>query len=160
LQLISPQQRAELWERWKNGQCVADIARALERRNKSGVYRILAVNGGIAPEPRRRAAGALRLEEREEISRGIAAGTKLYHIIQTEPCLQRSKFGVSTSRSDQKQTLHQSNAMSAIHPKADIRQRDQDVRFVPLTDIKSRALPLVPATARMPGDTHGGHEGY
>src|SRR6516162_10745856 len=46
------------------GQCVADIARALERRNKSGVYRILALNGGIAPEPRRRAAGALRLEER------------------------------------------------------------------------------------------------
>jgi hypothetical protein len=65
---FTPQQRTELWERWKNGQCVADIARALERRNKSGVYRILALNGGIAPEPRRRAAGALRLEEREEIS--------------------------------------------------------------------------------------------
>ena len=32
---FTPQQRAELWERWKNGQCVADIARALERRNKS-----------------------------------------------------------------------------------------------------------------------------
>src|SRR5262245_65364993 len=42
-------------ERWKSGQCVADIARALERRNKSGVYRILALNGGIAPAPRRRA---------------------------------------------------------------------------------------------------------
>jgi hypothetical protein len=54
---FTPQQRAELWERWKNGQCVADIARALERRNKSGVYRILTLNGGIAPEPRRRAAG-------------------------------------------------------------------------------------------------------
>ena len=25
---FTPQQRAELWERWKNGQCVADIARA------------------------------------------------------------------------------------------------------------------------------------
>src|SRR6516162_5385033 len=71
---FTSQQRAELWERWKNGQCVADIARALERRNKSGVYRILALNGGIAAEPRRRAAGALSLEEREEISRGIAAG--------------------------------------------------------------------------------------
>ena len=46
---FTPQQRAELWERWKHGQCVADIARALERRNKSGVYRILALNGGIAP---------------------------------------------------------------------------------------------------------------
>jgi hypothetical protein len=67
---FTSQQRAELWERWKNGQCVADIAQALERRSKSGVYRILALNGGIAPEPRRRAAGALRLEEREEISRG------------------------------------------------------------------------------------------
>src|SRR6202035_1634719 len=77
---FTPQQRAELWERWKNGQCVADIARALERRNKSGVYRILAVNGGIAPEPRRRAAGALRLEEREEISRGIAAGRSIRRI--------------------------------------------------------------------------------
>ena len=74
---FTPQQRAELWERWKNGQCVADIARALARRNKSGVYRILALNGGIAPEPRRRAAGALRLEEREEISRGIAAGRSM-----------------------------------------------------------------------------------
>jgi hypothetical protein len=53
---FTPKQRAELWERWKSGQCVADIARALERRNKSGVYRVLAINGGIAPSPRRRAA--------------------------------------------------------------------------------------------------------
>jgi hypothetical protein len=78
------QQRAELWERWKNGQCVADIARALERRNQSGVYRILALNGGIAPEPRRRAAGALRLEERcsqgrimRSTLRGVTAGIVL-----------------------------------------------------------------------------------
>src|SRR5262249_24017328 len=54
---FTPQQRAELWERWKNGQCVADIARALERRNKGGVYRSLPLKGGIAPEPRRRAPG-------------------------------------------------------------------------------------------------------
>ena len=70
---FTPKQKAELWERWRSGQCVADIARALERRNKSCVYRVLALNGGIAPAPRRRAAVALRLEEREEISRGIAA---------------------------------------------------------------------------------------
>src|SRR5690242_2154312 len=89
---FTPQQRAELWERWKNGQCVADIARALERRNKSGVYRILALNGGIAPERRRRAAGALRLEEREEISRGIAAGRSMRRIAQG---LRRSPSTVS-----------------------------------------------------------------
>jgi hypothetical protein len=28
---FTPKQKAELWERWKSGQCVADIARALER---------------------------------------------------------------------------------------------------------------------------------
>jgi len=77
---FTAKQKAELWERWKSGQCVADIARALERRNKSGVYRILALNGGIAPAPRRRALLALRLEEREEISRGIAAGRSIRQI--------------------------------------------------------------------------------
>jgi hypothetical protein len=79
---FTPKQRAELWERWKRGQCVADIARALERRNKSGVHRVLALNGGIAPLPRRRAPLSLRLEEREEISRGIAAGRSMQRIAQ------------------------------------------------------------------------------
>jgi hypothetical protein len=49
---FTPKQKAELWERWKSSQCVADIARALERRNKRGVYRVLADNGGIAPASR------------------------------------------------------------------------------------------------------------
>jgi len=77
---FTPKQRAELWDRWKKGQCIADIARALERRNKSGVYRVLALNGGIAPAARRRAPVALGLEEREEISRGIAAGRSIRRI--------------------------------------------------------------------------------
>ena len=29
---FTPKQRAELWERWKSGQCVADIADRLLRR--------------------------------------------------------------------------------------------------------------------------------
>ena len=66
---FTAQQKAELWERWKSGQCIAGIARTLGRRNKSGVYRVLALNGGIAPNARRWAPLALRLDEREEISR-------------------------------------------------------------------------------------------
>jgi enterochelin esterase-like enzyme len=46
---FTPKQKVELRERWKSGQCVADIARALERRNKSGVYRVSALNGEIVP---------------------------------------------------------------------------------------------------------------
>ena len=71
---------------------MADIARALDRRNKSGIYRVLALNGGIAPAPRRRAAVALRFEEREEISRGIAAGGSIRRIAQG---LKRSPSTVS-----------------------------------------------------------------
>ena len=33
-------QKAELWGRWKNGQSAGAIARALERKNKTGVERI------------------------------------------------------------------------------------------------------------------------
>ena len=78
--LFTAAQKAELWERWKNGQSAAAISRALERRNKTGVERIVVLHGGIAPAPRRRALAALRLEEREEISRGIAAGQSIRQI--------------------------------------------------------------------------------
>ena len=77
---FTPKQRIELWERWRSGQCIADIARALRRRNKSGVQRILALYGGVSPRGRRRAAVALRPQEREEISRGIAAGCSIRRI--------------------------------------------------------------------------------
>jgi hypothetical protein len=65
---FTPKQGAELWERWRSGQCVADIARTLERRNKSGVYRVLALGGGIAPLPRRRAQRAPRLAEGSRVA--------------------------------------------------------------------------------------------
>ena len=75
-------QKAELWERWKNGQSAAAISRALERKNKTGVERIVVLHGGIGPAPRRRALAALRFEEREEISRGIAVGRSIRQIAQ------------------------------------------------------------------------------
>lgn len=74
---FTPEQKTELWERWKQGHSISAISRALERRNKTGVQRIVALHGGIAPLPRHRAASALRFDEREEISRGIAAGRSI-----------------------------------------------------------------------------------
>src|SRR6186997_72905 len=78
--LFTAAQKAELWERWRNGQSAAAISRALERRNKTGVERIVVLNGGIVPARRRRALAALRLEEREEIFRGIAVGRSIRQI--------------------------------------------------------------------------------
>ena len=70
---LSHEQKAELWTRWKAGDCVSDIARALELPG-ARVHHVLACAGGIVPSTRRRPSRALRIEEREEISRGIAAG--------------------------------------------------------------------------------------
>ena len=67
-------QKTEMWERWRRGESISSISRALDRRSKSGVQLILAQHGGIAPVARRRSARTLKLEEREEISRGLAAG--------------------------------------------------------------------------------------
>ena len=73
------EQRRELWERWKRGEGVVQIAQALSRAPTS-VYRVLERSGGIAPAMRKRAARALRLTEREEISRALVAGDSLRSI--------------------------------------------------------------------------------
>jgi nucleotide-binding universal stress UspA family protein len=56
---FTAEQKAELWERWRKGQSAAAISRALDRRNKTGVDRIVVLHGGIAPAPRRRAFEAV-----------------------------------------------------------------------------------------------------
>jgi DNA-binding CsgD family transcriptional regulator len=76
---LSREKRVELWERCKAGQCASDIARALARI-KGAIHHVLAFNGGIAPVTRRGCPVALVLDEREEISRGIAAGRSIRRI--------------------------------------------------------------------------------
>lgn len=69
----SATERRELWQRWREGESQSDIARSLGRKPGS-VQGVLVATGGIEPPPRRRAPRALRLEEREEISRRLACG--------------------------------------------------------------------------------------
>jgi IS30 family transposase len=75
----SASERAELWERWKHGETVSTIARALDRAPGT-IHCTLRERGGVAPSPRRRSARHLDLAEREEISRGIAAGRSGHQI--------------------------------------------------------------------------------
>lgn len=71
--------RAELWHRWKSGQSLTDIGRALGKPPTS-VWFYLRSRGGIPPTPRRRNPRALTIEEREEISRGLFTGASLRSI--------------------------------------------------------------------------------
>jgi IS30 family transposase len=69
-------QRAIMWERWRKGESIHQIAQLFDR-NHSSIQRILAETGGMQPAPRRRSRLALTLAEREEISRSVAAGQSI-----------------------------------------------------------------------------------
>lgn len=72
-------QKALMWDRWKAGDSLQQIAQLFDR-NHSSIQRILAETGGIRPATRRRSRLALTLVEREEISRALAVGQSIRHI--------------------------------------------------------------------------------
>ena len=69
-------QKALMWDRWKAGDTLHQIAHLFDRSHSS-VNRILAETGGIRPAARRRSRLALTLVEREEISRCLVAGLSI-----------------------------------------------------------------------------------
>ena len=78
---LSDAQRAEMWNRWKAGQSLHAIGRALGKDHVV-IRFLLARHGGIAPAARHRSRRVLTLAEREDISRGIASGCSVRVIAQ------------------------------------------------------------------------------
>ena len=76
---LSAEQKQELWTRWKDGQSLSDIGRALGKHAAS-VFGVLAAKGGIAPPVRTRSRLSLTAEEREEVSRDLVSGCSLRQI--------------------------------------------------------------------------------
>lgn len=72
-------ERAQIWSRWRSGEPIWRIARALERRSRT-ICDELDRGGGISPRLRRRSPRSLSESEREEISRGLAAHRSLRSI--------------------------------------------------------------------------------
>lgn len=73
---MSDAQKREVWHRWRRGQSLSDIGRALGKVPGS-IHGVVKANGGYVPADRIRRADSLTLAEREEISRGLAAGMSL-----------------------------------------------------------------------------------
>jgi IS30 family transposase len=73
---MSWSEKNESWQRWRRGETLDDIARALHR-GSSAIYEYVGTEGGIAPRPRRRSRLALTTTEREEISRHLAQGLSM-----------------------------------------------------------------------------------
>ncbi len=72
-------QKALMWERWRKGDTLHQIAQLFDRYHSS-IQGILARTGGIQPAPRHRSRLALTLAEREEISRAVVAGQSIRSI--------------------------------------------------------------------------------
>ena len=79
---LSDSQKLELWQRWKAGESLSDIGRALGKHAAS-IFGVVVSKGGIVPSIRRRAPLVLQLGEREEISRGIAANCSIRKVAAT-----------------------------------------------------------------------------
>ena len=75
-------QKALMWERWRKGETLQQIAKLFDRHHPS-IARILGETGGIRPRQRRRSNSALTLSEREEISRGVVEGRSIRSIAAT-----------------------------------------------------------------------------
>lgn len=79
---LSAAQKADLWQRWKQGQSLSEIGRALGKHAGS-IHGVLSSNGGFIPPVRKRSRWALTLAEREEISRGLATDASIRQIAAT-----------------------------------------------------------------------------
>jgi Helix-turn-helix domain len=73
---FSPAEEDEIWVRLRAGHAARPTARSLGL-STGGVRAYLVRCGGMRPVPWRRSPTRLRFAEREEISRGLAAGTSL-----------------------------------------------------------------------------------
>ena len=72
-------EQKEVWSRWKQGESLSDIGRAL-RKHPGSLHYLIGFYGGICPHEKKRSKKALTLEEREEISRGLASNKSIRQI--------------------------------------------------------------------------------
>ena len=77
--MFTAAESAEVWDRWQRGEGLKLIGRVLGRRH-TAIFAHLKPHGGIRPAPRRRSRRVLSLDDREEISRGVACGVSLRSI--------------------------------------------------------------------------------
>jgi len=88
---MSDQKKAVIWDKWGSGSAMIQIARTINKPPAT-VFSYLRYHGGIQPHQRIRRLSSLSIEEREEISRGLAANRSIRSIANL---LERSPSTIS-----------------------------------------------------------------
>lgn len=70
---LNNEKKATIWRLWKKGKPMSFIAREVQKPPAT-MFSYLRYHGGIQPRQRSRSSQTLSLEDREEISRGLASG--------------------------------------------------------------------------------------
>jgi hypothetical protein len=73
---LSAAQSIDVWRLWKAGESLHEIGPPFGKDHGS-IQFLLSKRGGIAPPVRRHSLRTLTLDEREDISRGIASGLSI-----------------------------------------------------------------------------------
>jgi IS30 family transposase len=149
--ILTDAECAELWRRYKAGESVLGIGRALSRgssavrRGSSTVRRVLEGTGGIAPAERRRSPRALSLVEREDVSRGIAAGYSIRGIARAL-CRAPSTVSQEVSRHGRRQLYRAANAdlaawEAARRPKRCLLAKNRELQRIVAVKLKEDWAP-------------------
>jgi IS30 family transposase len=130
---LSESQKVDMWRLWKAGHTQDEIAAALAS-SQTAISSQLIARGGFAAVVRRRAAIALTLAEREEISRGLCAGQSLRSIamrlgratstISREVCRHSGRYGYRANHADYEAWVW------ALRPKRCLLARNERLRQV------------------------------
>ena len=128
---LSAQQKQELWTRWRMGQSISEIGRALGKQSGS-IHGVLASNGGVTPYVKSRACCALTLAEREEISRGLVEGLSVREIaalLQRAPSTVSREIARNRGRSKYRAALADDRAwIAAKRPKTCLLAKNKKLR--------------------------------
>lgn len=73
---MNAERKAIIWREWRKGSPMSVICRIIEKPSAT-VFSYLRYHGGIEPRVRVRRLSSLSIQEREEISRGLAAGASI-----------------------------------------------------------------------------------
>jgi len=128
---LSAHQKQELWSRWRMGQSISEIGRALGKQSGS-IHGVLASNGGVTPYVKSRACCALTLAEREEISRGLVEGLSVREIaalLQRAPSTVSREIARNRGRSKYRAALADDRAwIAAKRPKTCLLAKNKKLR--------------------------------
>mgnify|MGYP000208563008 CR=1 FL=1 len=76
---LSNIEKLKIWHLWREGKTLSEIGLTVDKHAGS-IFGVLKLKGGISPVQRKRRASFLSLQEREDISRGLASDLPIREI--------------------------------------------------------------------------------